>query len=543
MDSSNNPHNASPHNSSKLTWIYTLYRAFVALILASSYFNFAAPPASATGSADSGFKLSLAISLYVCVVFIDLLLMLFNAGRRIVFRNYVILTDVVLLAYMTHLFGGLNFQLGVLLLTTVMASSIIVQRSTAIFYSLLIAVILIYQPVLWQFNSSSNTTQDIITSLMQVVSLVVISLLGIEGSARLRQYENLATTNSQTILHLQSLNQLIIDHITRGVLVLNQQLDVVYTNNMLRSLLLSKPSKPSPSIAHLNGLGSDVVTTLSNMISQQQSTSWLNADSHGLRPYPVNVEYKALKPQQDQDHLHVFFIENSGNTQQQAQQLKLMALGRLSASIAHEIRNPLSIIRQASDLCLEEGFDLSTQQQLIANIKTQTSRINDIIENVLSLTRQSVHSNPEVIHLASFVGSLVSDTLPHHNAYINNQISADLHIRFDRQQLEQVLVNLLCNSIGHTQHLAKAEIMLTAQLQNGRVLLDVVDNGRGVPLEQLDKVFEPFFTTEKKGSGLGLYLAKAFCESNGAQLHCLAPSTYALQGACFRIICNQATPT
>jgi two-component system sensor histidine kinase PilS (NtrC family) len=234
----------------------------------------------------------------------------------------------------------------------------------------------------------------------------------------------------------------------------------------------------------------------------------------------------------------LIFLEDMARMAQQAQQLKLASLGRLTASIAHEIRNPLGAISHAEQLLAETADDNPAEKRLLQIIHTNTTRVNDIIENVLQLSRRD-RAMPEDLPLKDWLENFLHEFVHSQKcdpADISLHIQPDdCSVHMDATQLHQVLWNLCQNGLRHSQEYpAQPKVELHAGLSEDskKVFLDVIDHGLGVAPEAIPNIFEPFFTTETKGSGLGLYIARELCEANQARLSYVAIPT---GGACFRV--------
>ena len=222
--------------------------------------------------------------------------------------------------------------------------------------------------------------------------------------------------------------------------------------------------------------------------------------------------------------------------QEQAQQLKLAALGRLTANIAHEIRNPLSAISHASELLLEEQCD-PPQERLLHIIQDNSKRLDRMVRDVLELTRRD-RVRPETIQLAAFLPAFVEEFAQNERVPAKSfalELGEAGDILFDRIHLQQVLWNLLRNAWRHSRQHA-ASVRVAVRRYANRVELHVIDDGEGVPTHLRQQLFEPFFTTYSGGTGLGLYIAREMCAANGAILE------YAEQqaggGADFRMVCG-----
>jgi two-component system sensor histidine kinase PilS (NtrC family) len=230
----------------------------------------------------------------------------------------------------------------------------------------------------------------------------------------------------------------------------------------------------------------------------------------------------------------VIFVEDVGRMRAQARQMKLIALGRLTASIAHEIRNPLSSIGHAAQLLGEDVKAAQGDERLIAIIRDNVHRLDRIVEEVLYLNRRD-RAQPEAIeartYLANFVADFcTSEKVPHEG--IDLEVRTSQRVVFDRQHLDQVLWNLARNAWRHGRKLAGSlRIVLAPGDIRGTLLLDVRDDGPGISAQDQAHLFEPFFTTDAQGTGLGLYIARELCEGNGARIEYIENPT----GAQFRV--------
>jgi two-component system sensor histidine kinase PilS (NtrC family) len=222
----------------------------------------------------------------------------------------------------------------------------------------------------------------------------------------------------------------------------------------------------------------------------------------------------------------------------QAQQMKLASLGRLTASIAHEIRNPLGAISHATQLLKESEALNDGDRRLVTIIGDHTRRVNAVVENVLQLSRPGA-SLPQQFRLQDWLQKFI-DEFSHSGVCRPEQIEysvtdPDLEVYIDPSLLHQVVWNLCLNAVNHARPDKEAlHIHLAGSLTGSAatVHLDIIDNGPGIQADMTDKIFEPFFTTRSNGTGLGLYISREICESNQARLEYL-PTTAG--GSCFRI--------
>jgi len=215
------------------------------------------------------------------------------------------------------------------------------------------------------------------------------------------------------------------------------------------------------------------------------------------------------------------YLEDYSYTVQQAQKIKLASLGRLAASIAHEIRNPLGATSHAAQLLMESEDLTNADERMSQIIVNNCNRVNEIVENTLSLSRRKEPSF-EQIELSTWVRNHLDVAFIESKTFIHYHPESDsILTRFDPSQLRQVLTNLIQNALFHSDKLhgtAYVEITSGLTKNRGRPFLEVRDNGAGVPADKINQIFDPFFTTTEKGSGLGLYISKELAEINHARL-------------------------
>jgi two-component system sensor histidine kinase PilS (NtrC family) len=237
---------------------------------------------------------------------------------------------------------------------------------------------------------------------------------------------------------------------------------------------------------------------------------------------------------------YVLVMEDASHIAAEAQQIKLASLGRLTASIAHEIRNPLSALRHASQL-LAEAPDLSKGDiKLTQIIEQHCMRINRTVEDILQISRRN-HANAEVIKLKPWLEHFVEAFRQAKDDKFSIHItcSPDFLIKFDPDQLQQVLHNICGNGLRYAliNNPDDAQIKISAKQHiDGSVRLYLMDNGPGISEENQKNLFEPFFTTEHTGTGLGLYLCREICEANKTNIKHIASDHLADNlGTCFSL--------
>lgn len=290
----------------------------------------------------------------------------------------------------------------------------------------------------------------------------------------------------------------------------------------------------------------------------QRARQWFNLFEGQLLPAALRIGYEpeildtgneqlvlrkfALTGSEAGDYL--LEIEDNSRLAAEAQQIKLASLGRLTASIAHEIRNPLSALRQAAQLLAETPGLQESERTLTHIMEQHCLRINRTIEDILQLSRRS-RSSTETLRLKPWLEHFAQQFRDQHSGITFNltlHCSEQMMIRFDADHLQQILHNLCTNGLRYASRNAgeRARLALIAQpLSPGKIQLDIIDNGGGVDSDQRRHLFEPFHTTEHNGTGLGLYLCRELCEANQARIQYDSVP----DGACFRLLLNAPQST
>jgi two-component system sensor histidine kinase PilS (NtrC family) len=221
--------------------------------------------------------------------------------------------------------------------------------------------------------------------------------------------------------------------------------------------------------------------------------------------------------------------------------MKLASLGRLTASIAHEVRNPLGAISHAAQLMRESGDIGDADQRMLDIIQRHSRRVNGIIDNVLDLSRRR-QADAELVDLSGWLEGFTRDYQQARDCQDGKPARIELEkgsevprARFDTSQIEQVLVNLCDNGLRYSLEQTgspRLTLRTGATADGERAIIDIQDYGPGISEDNRTSIFEPFFTTDKSGTGLGLYLARELCETNQAHLALLKQDG---PGCCFRI--------
>lgn len=437
-------------------------------------------------------------------------------------------TDIVFFSTMSYFSGGVQSYLGMLLLVSLAGAGLISRGRITLFYAALASIAILLE------HAYSVLTQDASTALFLQAGILSASFFAVAWLAHtLSKYavanEKLAFSRGVDLSNMAEANRLMIQDMPDGVLVVDERGTLRQSN---------------PSAERLLGLAlsTDNTHLLSDFSPLLDAifAAWRQNKAFGhevLRLPNTNrlVRVRFLPVQRQGFWGAVLVLEDMQRVQDQAQQVKLAALGRLTANIAHEVRNPLSSISYAAEL-LQEGQEDPAQTRLAQIILDNTARLNRIVQDVMQLNRRD-RINAEEINLTQYLPRFAEE-LCHakHLPVATIEITAPLEckVRFDRGHLEQVLWNLCQNALRYSQNkTGSVKLQITRLSDQSQVILDVIDDGQGIDTDTASKLFEPFFTTDSGGTGLGLYIGRELCDANRAILEYRQAIN---NGACFRIV-------
>ncbi len=444
-----------------------------------------------------------------------------------------VLGDIVLICIMIYASGGIRSGLGILLMVSLAGAGLISRGRLALFFAAIAAIAVLLQETYAHIAIAGYSAQYTHAGLLSMGNFAVAWL-----AHRLATYalanEKLALERGTDLANMAQVNQLVIQDLQEGILVVDQNGDIKQRNAYAEKLIGLQPHSGITKQAKL----ADYVPVLATRLATWRGDTSTIFDLLRL-PNSNNIVRTRFVPIKTNSRAGVvIFLEDMGRIQAQVQQLKLAALGRLSANIAHEIRNPLSSINHAAELLEEEQQSNATNSRLIRIICDNTQRLNKIVQDVLQLNRRDT-AQTETIDTNHFMQTFIDDFC--HTEKLDPEIfrlelSGSYIVSFDSTHLNQILWNLCRNAWRHSrQQKGSICIKFTEDKNESNVCLDILDDGSGVPSQQLKQLFEPFFTTATSGTGLGLYIAREMCETNHASLEYIENST----GGHFRIICKK----
>lgn len=442
------------------------------------------------------------------------------------FNFLLVLFDILALVVLTHFSGGVTSGLGGLILIAVAVGAIIVTGRKSTLLASLAVLALLYSEFYLSLTPGENYNYfqaGVLGILYFVFSLTIQGF-----SRRLRDNDMRALTQAAELADLERINRQIVQRMRTGIILVDPDNQVRMANQSALSLL---------AVQHKDEIDSLPEELQQRLIQWRSDTRFRPAPFQSSFDTPeIRINFFAVRADDPAGDVTIF-IEDTGEIQQQAQQLKLASLARLSGTIAHEIRNPLSAVDHAAQLLRESQHLDKGDRRLTEIIHNHCRRMNGVIENVLEVSRRKP-PQPERVALAPLLDSFVTTFKEsgHQHAIIEISVDPpDAEVRIDRSQLEQVLTNLVANGMRYSKQLTDREYVRIEggiDARTDRPFLNIIDEGTGVDPSKVSSLFEPFYTTESSGTGLGLYISKELCESNQARLTYERSES---EGSCFRI--------
>lgn len=489
--------------------VINILRFILSLIFISFYFFII--ESSWLDSVNTTMFFSLAIAY---AIFSAILLTLSPLKSKILIISHPIqiIIDICFIILMMFAAGGIQSGLGLLLIISIVTASMISNGRLSLFYAAIATIGLLleqtYRILKWDLPLASYTQ-----SVMLGLSCFATAWLAYSLAQRLLQSEALASARGIDLENMEQINALITQKMQDGVIVVDQHRNIRHHNQQADALL---------SLSDQNGS-----TTLNEHLLQITETfnSWVQ-HAHN-QAYIVSINNRELRLQLEpinrlnREFGAVIFIQDWSQIQSVAQQAKLAALGRLTANIAHEIRNPLSAISHANQLLQEEEHNSPSNIRMLQIIADNIQRIDQIIKDVLELNRRD-RTQQETISLNQFITDFHAqfcavEKIPSSHFHLSSFTRAQT-IAFDQRHLTQILWNLCRNGWEHSNQMVGSLRLRCYEGSSATLNLEITDDGHGVADKDRSKLFEPFYTTKPTGNGLGLYISRELAEANGARL-------------------------
>jgi two-component system sensor histidine kinase PilS (NtrC family) len=521
----------------RLFMIYNGYRIVLALVLLSLEIFQSTPLTLGSASAPSQ-----------SVELFNLGLLLILVSGLIVFFNRVdekpesdtrflmiFLIDVVAITLISHSSGGLISGFSALFVVTVASAAMVLNTQILATLIAAISVISVLIDASALVSRSSANLEILLPAAILGSLLFIISWLIQILSLRLSKAAAAVDNMGDQVAALRALSDQIVSNLQTGILRIDAAGQIRPINPAARRLL---------EMDHGESRGLyEVSRDLAGQYLQWHSQSAYRPEPFRMRrDAPALIAtFSALDSGGERETLA--FVDDYTPVTQFAQSLKLNSLGQLTASIAHEVRNPLASISHASQLLQESKSLSSADQELCQILISNSNRVNNIIEDVLHISRREPPAL-QTFAFSDWLTSFMEEYAASHlgaDFSVNSALTDDpVAVRFDPLHLKRVLTNLLDNAIRHGGPSANGQhgrIDIIPDRARSRCHVDIIDFGLGVPEQNESRLFEPFFTTSKEGTGLGLYLCKELCEINGSELiYCRT----ARDESCFRLsVCTE----
>ena len=430
------------------------------------------------------------------------------------------LVDIVAIVVLMHASGGVSSGLGGLLIVFVGAGALILPTQFPAVLGALATFAILGEQVFSQLGGNPSDVNYPAAGILSAV-IFALALAARPLGRRIQASEALARQRGVDLKNLSELNEYIVQHLRESIVVIDAEDRIRLSNTSATQLLGASDSVRGV-------LLEKVLAPLADYIQRWRDDPELAAHPEFTVQAASNSARLTahLAPLGSDGHRNgpvLIFLEDASLLNARVQQSKLASLGRLSASIAHEIRNPVGAMSHAAQLLAESDGMTTDDVRLTEIIQTHSERVSHIIDNVLQLSRRE-SSRPELLSLSSWLDEFAGEysrTLELQEGELSVfDIATDLEVRMDRSHFRQVLWNLCDNAVKYASETGGILVQLEAgRMQGqGRPYVDVLDHGLGVDPATAEKIFEPFYTERAGGTGLGLYISRELCELNRATL-------------------------
>jgi two-component system, NtrC family, sensor histidine kinase PilS len=498
-----------------LSWrvlaVLNLYRVLVPLVLLGVY-SLGGARGFAVYSAQLFFGAAI---FYLCFGLISVVMVRWRLAGTSVQTILQATVDMLVLVLLLHSCGGVASGLGVLFLVPVGALAFLLPPRSALFLAAVAAIAILADTIWQQLGGITDINSYATAGLLGAVLFVTAGAASF-AARRVRESEALVRQKDVDLANLAELSQYIVQHLRESLLVVDAADRIRLINESAAEILGDNHAVPGALVGEVSPRLLYSLSTWRHRDQGEDSpSSFVAADGARLiQPH--------FAPLGDTPGPTLIFLEDTSLMAERVQQGKLAALGRLSASIAHEIRNPVGAMSHAGQLLAESANIGADERRLTDIIRNNSERVSTIIDNVLQLSRREA-TKPTRLTLGDWLDEFVdefSQTMQVSKTQLHIQEDEDLEVRFDPGHLHQVVWNLCDNAIkyGEARDGINVEIKLGRLNPSNRPYLEVADRGPGIEPQAVERIFEPFFTGRKGGTGLGLFIARELCQLNRAIL-------------------------
>jgi len=496
----------------KVVGYLNIYRMVVAALLSVSQFgDLGQASAGPAGRAVAGAVL-LAYLLFAAF-------QLFSARRKLAnfFRlaSVSLFTDVIMLSLLVIAYAGVDGGLGILLVFTSGAAAVLLPLRQALLIASIASLSMVGTAV-WSFAAGDGNADSLFQAALFGVTAMITAVLANRLAYWARDFRLIAERRKATLTELEQVNELIIRRMRTGVVAVDDT-NLIRVMNESAWFLMGSPEVRQRSLRSLS-------PRLEQALADWKKQPDIEPKPVILEPSQAQILPSFVALPSESGLGAVIFLNDNNVVARRAIELSVNSLAKLSGSIAHEIRNPLAALNHASQLLEESPQIRLAEMRLIHIIQNHAKRMNGIVENILQLSRRE-QSRPELLPLHIFLPEFANEfETSQTNRALDFKTAIDseeTYVLYDKSQLSQCLWKLLDNAVDHASRDKPdpaVRLALTRDPEAGFCIITIADNGPGITKAQLSKIFEPFYTTRKEGSGLGLYIARQLCEANQAEL-------------------------
>ena len=523
-------------DESDLTWrvlgTLNLFRLFIAVILLGLFFGGGEPRLFGERYPSLFSAIAAAYLVFAIVSGLAIKGRWVSAGPQTITQVTV---DIAAIVILMHASGGIGSGLGGLLIVFVGAGSLVLPLQVPAFFAAVATLAVLGEQIFSQLGGVSDTSNYSAAGILGAI-IFAIALAARPLSRRIQFSEALARQRGVDLANLSELNEYIVQHLRESIVVIDSSNCVRLINASAAKLLGAGPDCHGDNIGTTSlDLADYIKTWRRDPESSSHTDLTMSAEDDSTL---IKAHLAPLGKDDGRSGPVLVFLEDASLMNARVQQSKLASLGRLSASIAHEIRNPVGAMSHAGQLLAESEALTTEDLRLTEIIRTHAERVSHIIDNVLQLSRRE-SSQPERFQLGPWIADFAQEfsrTLELQEGELSaTGATADLEVRMDPSHLRQVLWNLCDNAVKYASETGGilVELQTGRTTRTGQPYLEVLDQGHGVDRGTADKIFEPFFTARSGGTGLGLYISRELCELNRATL---AYQDRETGGSIFRIV-------
>ncbi|OIH12080.1 hypothetical protein A7M79_00920 [Acinetobacter baumannii] len=404
--------------------------------------------------------------------------------------------DIVFFSVLSFYFAEVSIHTASIYVITVFILNLALSRAMSLLMTAFAIICFVYPIVLIQWVTGGITFLNPNSSFYIILLFIFSAIVPRIVNEKYKKLHTINEENKEKANQFREINDKILESIRTGYIVLDMNYNIISIN------------QPAKTILDNGGFKGVLPASVIEKVAEKRNL--INRFSFNFSEKDLNIQVSYQVINESTGDI-LLTIEEMGEIQSKAQTLKLALLGQLSASLAHEIRNPVATISQATHLMNVKLDDPSTDRY-IKIIENQCTRICNIVESTLDMSKTG-SSKSEILALRQLVDDLILESFYKDRESIIVDIPKSINIIFDKNQFTQVITNLINNALRHNSSFNKI-LIKTESIDADYIEINVIDSGDGVKSSFVKKMFTPFSTTEKDGTGLGLYISKSLCEVN-----------------------------